>query len=84
MNYPHTCLIIVNIRVYMYVHVINMHVHVHVMCVVSVNCVDRHAEEHPDRVAIIWERDQPGDTHYITYRSASKHTRTVRCGCLDA
>ena len=38
--------------------------------VVSDNCVDRHAEEHPDRVAIIWERDEPGDTQCITYRSA--------------
>ena len=38
------------------------------MLTVSDNCVDRHAEEHPDRVAIIWERDEPGDTQFITYR----------------
>ena len=33
------------------------------------NCVDRHAEEYPERVAIIWERDEAGDAQYITYRS---------------
>ena len=38
-------------------------------CFNSENCVDRHAEEDPDRVAIIWERDEPGDTQFITYRS---------------
>ena len=32
--------------------------------------MDRHAQESPERVAIIWERDEPGDTQYTTYRSA--------------
>ena len=26
----------------------------------SVNCVDRHAAANPDKVAIIWEKDEPG------------------------
>ena len=34
----------------------------------SFNCVDRHALETPDRVAIIFEADEPGETRYITYR----------------
>lgn len=32
----------------------------------SVNCVDRHAEADPDRLAMIWE-GEPGDVRRITY-----------------
>ncbi|KAG0712676.1 Acetyl-coenzyme A synthetase 2-like, mitochondrial [Chionoecetes opilio] len=35
---------------------------------VSVNCVDRHARRHPDRVALLWEKDEPGHQERITYR----------------
>lgn len=35
---------------------------------VSVNCVDRHARLHPDRVALLWEQDEPGQTQKVTYR----------------
>ena len=31
------------------------------------NCVDRHAQSTPDKVAIIWEGDEPGTTRKITY-----------------
>jgi acetyl-CoA synthetase len=34
---------------------------------ISVNCLDRHLEEHPDRVAYFWE-GEPGDERTITYR----------------
>jgi len=34
---------------------------------VSVNCVDRWAAEDPDRVALIWEKDQPGEAERVTY-----------------
>ncbi len=34
---------------------------------VSANCVDRHAAKTPDRVAIIWEGDEPTDDKKITY-----------------
>ena len=34
---------------------------------VSYNCIDRHAKENPDRIAIIWEGDDPYDTKKITY-----------------
>lgn len=33
----------------------------------SYNCVDRWAYEDPDRVAIIWEADEPGNSIKITY-----------------
>ncbi len=35
---------------------------------VSYNCIDRHAENNPDKVAIIWEGDDPNQTKKITYR----------------
>jgi acetyl-CoA synthetase len=34
---------------------------------VSYNCVDRHAFAHPDRVAIIYEADEPGNHVHVTY-----------------
>ncbi|XP_014817857.1 PREDICTED: acetyl-coenzyme A synthetase 2-like, mitochondrial [Calidris pugnax] len=33
-----------------------------------INCLDRHVEKSPDRVALIWERDEPGTAVYVTYR----------------
>jgi acetyl-CoA synthetase len=35
---------------------------------VSVNCVDRHLATRGDKVAIIWEGDDPADSKAITYR----------------
>ncbi len=35
---------------------------------VSYNCIDRHAENDPNKVAIIWEGDDPNETKKITYR----------------
>ena len=35
---------------------------------VSYNCVDRHAKNDPNKVAIIWEGDNPNDTKKITYK----------------
>jgi acetyl-CoA synthetase len=35
---------------------------------VAHNCLDRHLAERGDRVAIIWEGDQPGESRKITYR----------------
>jgi acetyl-CoA synthetase len=34
---------------------------------VSENCVDRHAAKHPDRTAILWEGDTPGEERTISY-----------------
>uniref|UniRef100_H2TTH8 Propionate--CoA ligase n=1 Tax=Takifugu rubripes TaxID=31033 RepID=H2TTH8_TAKRU len=36
---------------------------------VSVNCLDRHVHTCPDKVALIWERDEPGSEVKVTYRS---------------
>ena len=35
---------------------------------VSVNCLDRHLAEHGDRVAIVFEGDEPGEGRSLTYR----------------
>ncbi|XP_042301287.1 acetyl-coenzyme A synthetase 2-like, mitochondrial isoform X2 [Sceloporus undulatus] len=35
---------------------------------VAVNCLDRHAQHSPDRVALIWEKDEPGTEEKVTYR----------------
>ncbi|KAF7651920.1 hypothetical protein LDENG_00103720 [Lucifuga dentata] len=41
---------------------------------VSVNCLDVHVEKHPDRVALIWERDEPGTQVTVTYRELLETT----------
>ena len=38
------------------------------MPVFAVNCVDRHARTNPDRVALIYEKDEPGQQEYLTYQ----------------
>ncbi|MDC3131111.1 hypothetical protein OA435_01060 [Pelagibacteraceae bacterium] len=35
---------------------------------VSYNCIDRHAKTNPEKVAIIWEGDEPNETKKITYK----------------
>lgn len=34
---------------------------------VSVNCLDQHVQKSPDRIALIWEKDEPGTEVKITY-----------------
>ncbi|XP_060684983.1 acetyl-coenzyme A synthetase 2-like, mitochondrial [Hemiscyllium ocellatum] len=41
---------------------------------VSVNCIDRHVHTSPDKVALIWERDEPGAHVKITYRQLLEMT----------
>lgn len=40
---------------------------------VSANCIDRHLEKRGDRVAIVWEGDEPEDDAKITYRELHAH-----------
>ncbi len=35
---------------------------------VSYNCIDRHAKKNPDKIAIIWEGDDPNSSQYISYK----------------
>ncbi len=34
---------------------------------VTESCLDRHLESHPDKTAILWEGDEPGDTRTLSY-----------------
>ena len=40
----------------------------------SVNCLDRHLAGHGDRTAIIFEADEPGQGHSLTYRELYEET----------
>jgi acetyl-CoA synthetase len=40
----------------------------------SVNCLDRHLSEHADRTALIFEADEPGHGHRLTYRELYEET----------
>ncbi|KAL5463395.1 hypothetical protein EMCRGX_G032288 [Ephydatia muelleri] len=41
---------------------------------VTDNCLDRHVEQHPSRVALIWERDEPGEHKLVTYKELLDET----------
>ncbi len=41
------------------------------------NCVDRHAYSQPDRTAIIWAADEPGNYTYISYRQLLREVSRV-------
>ncbi|KAM9778652.1 acetyl-coenzyme A synthetase 2-like, mitochondrial [Syngnathus typhle] len=41
---------------------------------VSVNCLDRHVRSSPEKVALIWERDEPGSEVRVTYRQLLEMT----------
>ncbi|MCZ6546424.1 MAG: acetate--CoA ligase [Chloroflexi bacterium] len=45
---------------------------------VSTNCLDRHLESRGDKVAILWEGDEPGQNREITYREL--HADVCRLG----
>ena len=40
----------------------------------SVNCLDRHLAQHGDRTALIFEADEPGHGHSLTYRELYEET----------
>ena len=42
--------------------------HVPLKLVGSVNCLDRHVAKDPSAVAIIWEKNKPGQQEEITYK----------------
>ncbi|XP_041921163.1 acetyl-coenzyme A synthetase 2-like, mitochondrial isoform X1 [Alosa sapidissima] len=41
---------------------------------VSVNCLDVHVASHPDKLALVWERDEPGTEVKVTYRDLLETT----------
>jgi acetyl-CoA synthetase len=45
---------------------------------VAANCLDRHLEIRGDKIAIIWEGDDPKDSHSVTYREL--HEQVCKLG----
>jgi acetyl-CoA synthetase len=41
------------------------------------SCIDRHLDARPDKIAILWEGDEPGETRALTYRQL--HAEVSRC-----
>ena len=40
---------------------------------VAENCIDRHAKKTPNKIAIIWEGDNPSNSQKITYKELLQH-----------
>jgi len=40
---------------------------------VAENCIDRHAKKTPNKIAIIWEEDDPSSSQKITYKELLQH-----------
>ena len=47
---------------------------------VSYNCLDRHLDKHGDKIAILWEGDDPGESSSLTYRELYYRV----CQCANA
>ncbi|XP_074643695.1 acetyl-coenzyme A synthetase 2-like, mitochondrial [Tubulanus polymorphus] len=43
----------------------------------AVNCIDRHFEINPSKVALIWEKDEPNSAEYITYKELKELTNQI-------
>jgi acetyl-CoA synthetase len=43
----------------------------------SFNCVDRHAQAHPSKPALIWAKNEPGEYEVITFRELLHHVGRV-------
>ena len=43
----------------------------------SINCIDRHMKKNPDKIALIWEQDEPGQEIKITYQQLSIMTNKI-------
>ena len=46
---------------------------------ILVNCVDRHKEKDASRVALIWEKDEPGQEERVTYGFDILFTNYILC-----
>lgn len=44
---------------------------------VAYNCVDRHAIKSPNKIALIWEGDEPGMNRFVTFAELQKETSRV-------
>ncbi len=44
---------------------------------VTVSCIDRHVATQPDKTAIIWAKDEPGEYEHISYRRLSEEVNRI-------
>jgi acetyl-CoA synthetase len=44
---------------------------------ITESCIDRHAENYPDKTAIIWEGDDPSDSKRISYKELSANVNRL-------
>ena len=55
-----------------------------ILIIITLNCVDRWAKQDPDRVAIIWEKDEPGQEETLTYSELERLVcRVANCLRLE-
>ena len=47
---------------------------------VSANCIDRHAAQNPNQLAIIWEGDDPAQSQHITYQQLKDEVSLIANG----
>ena len=50
---------------------------------ITVNCIDRHLKTQPDKVAILWEGDTPGEDRRITYKELSEEVNRTANALLS-
>ncbi|MHC4839888.1 MAG: acetate--CoA ligase [Planctomycetota bacterium] len=44
---------------------------------VTVSCIDRHLKTQPDKTAIIWAKDEPGEYEHISYKRLSEEVNRI-------
>lgn len=49
----------------------------------AVNCIDRHKDANPDNIALIWEKDEPGQEERITYQKLYELTNQLANALLS-
>lgn len=43
----------------------------------TINCIDRHCEKDPERTALIWEKDEPGQEQFVSYEKLLEHVSRI-------
>ena len=47
---------------------------IYIFYALTVNCIDRHARANPDKIALIWEKDEPGQEVKVSYKELQEMT----------
>ena len=49
---------------------------------VSYNCLDRHLQKHANKIAILWEGDEPTESRTLTYRQLHMEGNNLNFGAF--